>query len=306
MHNIECFKIKLLSFDKEDDIFDLKKGKTLLQIPCLKPYFTKDPSIILADPFLFVHKERLYLFYESKGFKTPGVIKMINTKDLKTWSKPVTVLKEPFHLSYPFVFEDNGKIYMIPETCADGSVRLYEAENEDLNKFSFRQRILIQPKETEIKMGYSDSSVFKKEGIYFLMTMLQYSDAINTLELYTADSLTGPYSSHPSSPIIKSQKIGRDAGGWINYQGRLLRVSQDCVNRYGDNVNVSEILELSPTSYKEKLVKEKIIPTDTDFYKEGGHQFNVVNFHDEWIVSTDAKEYHPMILHRIIQKLKRL
>ena len=73
----------------------------------------------------------LYLFYELQHWDDPGCIAMIKTKDLKVWSKPQMVLKEPFHLSFPFVFEDQGVIYMIPESQEDDSIRLYCA-NDDL------------------------------------------------------------------------------------------------------------------------------------------------------------------------------
>ena len=55
--------------------------------------------------------------------------------------------------------------------------------------------------------------------------------------------------------------------------------------------------------YKEKLVLENILDTNIDFYKEGGHHFNMVSFHNKNIISTDAKEYNIMAIHRIIHNL---
>lgn len=301
---IECFKIQLLSFDNEEEIFNIKKGKRIFGVDCLKPYFKANPTIIVADPFLFEYKGKLHLFYESKGLYTPGVLMMTSTSDLVHWSKPVVVLKEPFHLSYPWVFEEAGKVYMIPETGQDGSVRLYEATDESLCSFVFSHKLLEQPKNREIRMGYGDSSIYKKDGKYYLMTMLQYSEPVNVLELYMSDKLKGPYTVHPCSPITRSNKVGRDAGCWIEHQGKLLRVSQDCTHRYGDNVHVSEITKLSPTVYEEKILQESILPTDVSFYKEGGHQFNAIKFNGQWIVATDAKEYHRLLITRIIHKIK--
>ena len=298
-----CFKIQLLSFDNEGDVLDIKKGKRIFTVPCLPSRITWNPTIIVADPFLFVKNEKLYLFYESKDFFSPGVIMMTCTADLKNWSKPVVVLKESFHLSYPWVFEEEGKIYMIPETGSDKSIRLYEAADEDLTKFRLVKKLLEQPKGMVCRIGYGDTSIYKKEGKYYLMTMLQHEEPVNILELYVSDALQGPYIPHPCSPIAKDNKIGRDAGCWLELGGKLLRFSQDCVRRYGDNVNVSEITKLSPTEYEEHLIQEKIIPTDVPFYKEGGHQFNVTKFNGKWIVATDAKEYHSLLLHRVIRKL---
>ena len=298
-----CFKIQLLSFDNEGDVLDIKKGKRIFTVPCLPSRITWNPTIIVADPFLFVKNEKLYLFYESKDFFSPGVIMMTCTADLKNWSKPVVVLKESFHLSYPWVFEEEGKIYMIPETGSDKSIRLYEAANDDLTEFKLVKKLLEQPKGMVCRIGYGDTSIYKKEGKYYLMTMLQHEEPVNILELYVSDALEGPYIPHPCSPIAKDNKIGRDAGCWLELGGKLLRFSQDCVHRYGDNVNVSVINKLTPTEYEEYLVQEKIIPTDVPFYKEGGHQFNVTKFNGKWIVATDAKEYHSLLLHRVIRKL---
>lgn len=298
-----CFKIQLLSFDNEGDVLDIKKGKRIFTVPCLPSRITWNPTIIVADPFLFVKNEKLYLFYESKDFFSPGVIMMTCTADLKNWSKPVVVLKESFHLSYPWVFEEEGKIYMIPETGSDKSIRLYEAANDDLTEFKLVKKLLEQHKDMVCRIGYGDTSIYKKEGKYYLMTMLQHEEPVNILELYVSDALEGPYIPHPCSPIAKDNKIGRDAGCWLELGGKLLRFSQDCVHRYGDNVNVSVINKLTPTEYEEYLVQEKIIPTDVPFYKEGGHQFNVTKFNGKWIVATDAKEYHSLLLHRVTRKL---
>ena len=45
----------------------------------------------------------------------------------QTWTYCSTILREPFHLSYPYVFHHEGNAYMIPETNKGSSVRLYIA-----------------------------------------------------------------------------------------------------------------------------------------------------------------------------------
>lgn len=303
---VECFKIRLLQKQSEVDGEDMDNWQPLKTIDCLSPYCHRNPTIIVADPFLFVHDDKLFLFYESKRMCTPGVIKMTYTTDLKQWSNPVTVLKEGFHLSYPFVFCDAGSVYMIPETGADGSIRIYKATDTGLTHWELKKKLLVQPADKVIKMSYADSSIYKKEGVYYLMTTLQYADGVNTLELYCSDSLMGDYKAHPCSPIVRSRQVGRNAGclQWID--GKLYRYSQDCTRRYGDNVNVSEVVELSPVAYKERLIKENIYPPCIPFYKNGGHQFNVARFRGKTLIATDAKEYHYLLLQRIINKLFRL
>ena len=192
MKLIECFKIRLLSFISYNDIFDIKKGDVVHEIKCLKPIIDINPTIIVADPFLFVHKGILFLFYERKKLSSPGEIMMTCTKDLESWSKPIVVLKENFHLSYPFVFQDNGRIYMVPESGEDGSIRLYESINDQLSEFRFIKKIIEQNEMEEIIMGYGDSSIYKKDGVYYLMTMLHCDKPIKTLVLFISDNLFFP------------------------------------------------------------------------------------------------------------------
>lgn len=302
----EFFKIQLLSFENSEDIFDLHKGTPIRYVCNMQRHGCLNPRIIEADPFLFVHNDRLFLFYELKDFKTSGVLMMTSTADLKKWTKPVCVLKEPYHLSFPWVFEHNRIIYMLPETGASGSIRLYKAKNDGLTEFEYCATLLTEPKDKIVEMHYGDSCIYEKDSAFYLFTQLQYEDKINTLELYTSNCLMGPYVSHPMSPIQHSQKLGRNAGSLLNQDGKLYRFSQDCTDFYGDNVHITEIDLITPNDFKEHIVAENIIPSDIDFYCNGGHQFNAVQFKDRWIVATDAKEYHPLWGIRIINKIKNL
>lgn len=302
----ECFKIRIHQIDDEKRLFDLKSGHGILQVPCLKPYFKLNPITIVADPFLFVRNDTLYLFYESKKWLSPGVLMMVSTNDLKKWSKPKVVLKEHYHLSFPWVFEHNGRVFMMPETGAANSIRLYEAQNDDLSEFAFVKELLRAPDGVEICMGYGDSCIYHKGDIFYLFTQLQYSNRINTLELYIAKDLFGPYHKHPKSPVQHNQKVGRNAGSLMEYCGQLFRFSQDCTGRYGDNVSINLVDSISPTDYKEHLLFDNIIPTDIPYYKDGGHHFNAVKFHEKWIVATDAKEYHKLPVQRLFNRIKRI
>lgn len=301
----ECFKIQLLTVPLNASPFDIEKGKVLKKIDCLPEAICVNPTIIVADPFLFVRQGRLFLFYESKKLFANGVIMMTSTTDLKSWTEPIVVLEEAFHLSYPYVFMEGSQIYMIPETNADGSIRLYEAVDDNLTNWNLRTKLIKMSSNAEMKMAYSDSSIYKKSNIYYLMTTVQYQDDINTLELYYSNSLMGEYIRHPSSPIAHSQNVGRNAGGLQEIGGKLYRFSQNCVYGYGDNVNISEVLQLTTTEYKEHIIKEGIYSSKIPFYHKGGHQLSIVVFKDSWIVATDAKEYHRLLYARIMNRFKR-
>lgn len=291
---IECFKIQILKSNYED-LFNLRKAERIKAILCDSSCILKEPKTIIADPFLFVYRDTLFLFYEDKLLYKDGVISMIKTKDLEHWSKPVTVLKENCHLSYPWVFEENGHVYMIPETSHLRSIRLYEAENEDLSSFTYKKTLL------DSGDNYSDSSIYKNLNCYYLMTTIR-KNGENQLKLYYADRLFGPYLEHVNSPIAVSNKYGRNAGSVFEYDGCLFRPAQDCVNGYGDNVHILKIEKIGKHEYSEKPYIDNLLGKADEFYQCGGHQFNYVVFKGLAVIATDSKEYHYFLLQRILDK----
>lgn len=309
MTKLECFNIGLFEIASASKDFSLDNvslyDKKVFELKS-ENFFHANPVTIAADPFLFVHNDVLFLFYEELRFCTQGVIKMVKTKDLKNWSEPITVLQESFHLSYPYVFEDNGIVYMIPETCAAGEVRLYKAMDDGLTSFALDSTLIREDnKNKEVDIDYSDSSVYKKESLYYLMTTRRVNGTY-TLYLYVSDNLHGPYRVHPMSPVCISNKYGRNAGCLINSNDKLYRVAQDCEKKYGDNVHLFEVLKMDENDYQEKLVKENLFNSDAAFHKEGGHQFNMISFLGKSIIAIDAKEYKNYWLYRIVTKILRI
>lgn len=294
MNKIECFKIQLFTIENG-------KAQSILQIQNDRNSVFREPTIIVADPFLFVHNDTLFLFYEQKKLRHNGTIMMMRTADLEHWSEPVEVLREPFHLSYPWVFEKDGHIYMIPETCGDKSVRLYEAKNSELTKFRFVKKLLEQKTDDENEISFSDSSIVMRDGIYYLFTTV-INNGVNQLHLFYSDEFMGQYKEHPKSPVCVSKKYGRNAGCLIEHNNELFRLAQDCENGYGDNVHILKVKELSLDDYTEEAVKENVLDGSDKFYRYGGHQLNIAEFKGKTVIATDAKEYHRFIINRLLQK----
>ena len=88
-----------------------------------------NPGSYFADPFVFARDGRHYLFVEEYLYASnKGVISLITIGDDGKLSPSRMVLERPYHLSYPFVFEHDGEIYMIPETGDARRVELYRAD----------------------------------------------------------------------------------------------------------------------------------------------------------------------------------
>ena len=129
-------------------------------------------------------------------------------------------------------------------------------------------------------------------------------------ELYiTDDLLKGTFIKHPMSPICVSNEFGRNGGSLIQYNNKLLRVTQDCHKNYGDNISLMEISILDETNYKEQLFKQNVFPKNRIFI-DGGHQLNITQFNDKYIYATDYKInkwawYKPYVSLLMILKLHK-
>lgn len=288
------FNIRVLEKSDKDNFFSTE-GKPILDIRSDTSLFNPNAPSILADPFLFEHESELFLFYEhqDKWIGGKGRICMRKTKDLKEWTPEVDVLEEPFHLSFPWVFKENGKIYMLPETGGSRSIRIYQADDDTLTKWSLCKILM------EDEQPWTDSVIYKKEGNYYLFTSHDVHSK-QTQHLFVAEHLFGPYKEHPASPIYEGRDGGRNAGSIIEYNGDLFRPVQVCINSYGEQTSIMKIEELTPTTYREKLYKKDIIDTTIHSYRAGGHQFNPTMFNGRCIVATDnrCKNYNLIELYR--------
>ena len=81
----------------------------------------------VADPFLFEHRGEVYVFAEMYDYVRRrggiGYYHLTGKKKLK-W---IPVIFEDYHISYPYIFEKDGDIYIMPESSANKSLYLYKA-----------------------------------------------------------------------------------------------------------------------------------------------------------------------------------
>jgi hypothetical protein len=197
-------------------------------------------SLFVADPFLVRDGDGWLMFFESLEKATRrGVIGVAASADGVHWRHQRIVLREPFHLSYPQVFDWKGVHYMLPESGEAGAVRLYRAE-----RFPDQWRL-----ERELLRGtYWDATVVMHDGRWWLFAAQQSG----SLCLFHADDLLGPWQPHPANPVVSADPHrSRPAGRMLVHEGRLLRVAQDGIPTYGSSVRVMQVDDLSTTNYRE-------------------------------------------------------
>ena len=236
----------------------------------------------IADPFMVHNKDTWYVFFEVMNEDTKqGDIAFASSNDALNWTYQHVVLDEPFHLSYPYVFQWNGEYYMIPETKRANSIRLYKAV--DFPSQWTLLEILID------KVGYVDPSIFYFNGMWWMFAASGKND---TLHLHYADELTGPWSEHPMSPVIRGDRnIARPAGRVLVFDGRIIRYTQDDYPDYGNQVRAFEITNLTTTSYEENEVCKNLMkkPKRFGWNKKGMHHIDAHQLGEkEWIAVVDG------------------
>ena len=89
---------------------------------------TDAAAAFVADPFLLRRGGAWHLFFEVLDAEHGrGAIGWASGRPGGRWRYRRIVLREPFHLSYPCVFASGDEVFMTPESCEAGAVRLYRA-----------------------------------------------------------------------------------------------------------------------------------------------------------------------------------
>jgi hypothetical protein len=196
----------------------------------------------VADPFLLRRDGRFHLFFEIHDrVRDRGVIGLATSADARAWRYERVVLDEPHHLSYPFVFEHGGAVYLMPESHQTDEVALYAAE-----EFPSRWRRAA----TLIRGArYVDPTLVTHDGVHYLFVGEAFK---GVLRLFVANAIAGPWREHPRSPIVTADtRHARPAGRFVNDGAGWVRLAQSTEPVYGAFVSAFRITALDPHTYAE-------------------------------------------------------
>jgi hypothetical protein len=207
-----------------------------------------------ADPFAVKWQGRTFVFFEDLDHRIGrGIISAIEFDDAGPTGEVMPVLTEPWHLSYPFMIEHNGELWMIPESSEHRDVALYKCV-----RFPDRwERHCTLLSGLEL----ADVTITHHNGMHYLFGAWRdgtagYSDM---LAIFYASDLFGPWLPHASNPVLMDRATTRPAGNFVTIGGKLWRPVQDCAAGYGTGLGLAEILELSPSTFKQ-AVRRTISP----------------------------------------------
>lgn len=234
-----------------------------------------------ADPFVVKQDDRYVIFFEElhrsdRSKRSDRLAKAhiscleFNSEGKLLSEKPLKVLQEPFHLSYPFIFEHEGSRWMLPEAAESKEVWLYHCEQFPQQ---WKKHTML------LKEALYDPTLIFHEGLWYLFGT-QKPFAGNSphqyLYIYYSDDVwNGEWQAHPKNPVTRDVRGARPAGKIFRRHDKLIRPSQLGAPVYGYGIRFQEITKLTPTEYEEQFL-EDILP----LWKRGlraTHTFNTVD-----------------------------
>ncbi|HEX7472388.1 MAG TPA: hypothetical protein VF323_04845 [Candidatus Limnocylindrales bacterium] len=225
-------------------------------------------GLFAADPFGIERDGVLHVFFEEYDQAAArGTISHVAIAEDGTIGDPEPVLDPGVHASYPFLVEDQGTTFMLPETSAAGELVLYAAADFPLH---WRREVTLLPGVPAV-----DASVVRFEGRWWMFATRIDRGANHNLFVWHAPALTGPWTAHAANPVKTDSGSARPGGTPYIVDGKLFRPSQDDASFYGGAVVVNEVEVLTPRSFSERPVGT-IRPKRGSPYPDGLHTLSAV------------------------------
>jgi hypothetical protein len=230
-------------FVRDTDVWDNQglHGQTWNVLP--------DPGFrFFADPFPITWRDRTYLLFEDFDHRLQkGVISAVLFDSDGPAGPVIRVLEESWHLSYPFLIEHRGELWMVPESSQGRCVPLYRADPFPTRWI--REGNLLADVEA------CDATIVKHADRFwmFAVTRDQIGSLSDMLSIFIADDLLGRWTPHKRNPILIDRRCARPAGNVISRNGRLWRPVQDCRGGYGAGLGLAEITQLDEDGFAQRV-----------------------------------------------------
>lgn len=220
-----------------------------------------------ADPFVAEKDGRKFIFFEEYMQETArGHIAAIEIYPDGQVGEPVNVLMRDYHLSYPFLFEYDDSLFMVPECAEADRVEVFRCK-----RFPDRwepHTVLLEG------VRAFDPTLIEHDGRWWMFVTVQHdgNSANDELHLYYAPGPFDEWTPHPLNPVRLDVRAARPAGAIFLDKGKLFRPAQDCSGRYGWAISIQEVRRMTPQEYEE--VELRRISAD---WAAGAHATHTIN-----------------------------
>jgi len=264
--------------------------------PDISWLFRNSFNKIYGDPFFIRSKDgKIEIIMEVLQFEGDyGRLALLTLDEEFRLSKLKILLDTKSHLSYPFVFKEDDRYFIFPESSKNDRLSCYEFDPE-AERLIFLTDILEFP--------LLDSTIIKKNGKYWIFGVLADDNAGYEEHVFYSDNLLGPYVNHPANPVKYGLDGTRPAGSFIEVDGRIYRPTQNCQKEYGDSITIYELTELN----EERVVEEPYMNIEinrSNHHNNGMFKIHTINYMNDLIV-VDRKNWTFSPFHQLVNYLKK-
>lgn len=228
----KIWNVARLNYDVELEAHNAIPANALTPLPPPRGYtFT-------ADPFV----------YPPAGLVCEALNSRTGRGEIFAWSageyRKVELRLDGAHASYPQVVKSDDGLYIFPEIASSGrGPSLFRVTADG----RVGEAVALRGLEDERVL---DGTLHRHDGSWYLFGG-RPGTAAQRLELWVSSNLTGPFETHPASPVCLDPRGARMAGALIDEGDKLYRVGQDGTHNYGGRIAIHRIESLTPTTYRE-------------------------------------------------------
>jgi hypothetical protein len=252
----------------------------------------KDNTRFFADPFVFKNPNgNIEIIFEDYSSYTYGTISLASLSPQFSNLSIKPLLDTGFHLSYPSVFLQNNKTYIIPESSKEGGLHCYE--------FDFETKSLINKRTIIEKEPLLDSTILFHNNKYWLFATKRGEKSNSDLYIYHSHKWDGDYVAHKGNPVKTSLSGSRPAGNFIIQNNNIYRPTQNSAEYYGKSIILQKIIHLDEEKFEEIAETELKLEKNNKF-NFGIHTINIIN--DVIVVDGLRKIFSPLTQIKIFLK----
>lgn len=230
----------------------------------------------LADPFGWQAGSLLHVFVERFDYRSRhGVIDRLTLDQRGELLESRPALREPWHLSYPVVFEGEGAVWMLPEAFRGQRLTLYRG---DAAMEQWRTEFTIELDRVPV-----DATPLWHGGRWWLFYSPADTKVTRKSHLHVAwaERLAGPWHAHPGNPVRVDMSSSRPGGRAVVIDGRIFLPVQDCSRTYGGAIRPLWIDRLDESRFAATVGAVLPLPASAGIYSDGMHTLSACG---DWTV----------------------
>lgn len=269
-----------------------KQGDILMDLETPFKILKNNFSSWCADPFIFEYKQKTYIFAEIYDYRLHrGTIgyTILNEGKIGKWKQ---VIVEEYHLSYPFIFQQNEEVYIIPESSQNNSLYIYKAVDFP-NKWK-KEAVLADDRK------FVDTTLFQMENQVYAFTT-DVSSYENQKEYILKFNNKGIEDINEIP--VNNFKTSRMGGKVFQRENKIIKVCQDCRKTYGGGLMFKEFRKDKVDGNTIQHILPESLIFDKKILIDGIHTYNANSEYE--IIDIKTRRFNLLnLLCRFINKAR--